>query len=188
LSGYRCGSCSARGESYALAQEADDSARYFKAFGDQLQQHLVVQAEQMGVLRRSHRRGARLGIERARRHDCERVLLVPGDCPVLDPAEVSTLLRAGGPAPSVAFRRDSLSREHEAAGTAQTLDDSESIAFWRAIGEVAPLAATGERAVWRISVAPARGAEVAEAITASRREQGVGMGAAGKAATVGVAD
>jgi glycolate oxidase FAD binding subunit len=73
-------------------------------------------------------------------------------------------LRIEGPAPSVAFRRDSLLREHEAAGMAQTLADSESIAFWRAIGEVAPLAATGERAVWRISVAPARGAELAEAI------------------------
>src|SRR5207245_2907473 len=36
--------------------------------------------------------------------------------------------------------------------------------FWRAIGEVAPLAAAGDRAVWRISVAPARGAALAEAI------------------------
>jgi glycolate oxidase FAD binding subunit len=76
-------------------------------------------------------------------------------------------LRIEGPAPSVAFRRDSLLREHEPAGMAQTLDDSESIAFWRAIGEVAPLAADGERAVWRISVAPARGAELAEAIARS---------------------
>jgi 2-phospho-L-lactate guanylyltransferase len=49
---------------------------------------------------------ARLGIERARQHDCERVLLVPGDCPALDPAEVSTLLREGGPAPSVAIVPD----------------------------------------------------------------------------------
>jgi len=71
-------------------------------------------------------------------------------------------LRVEGPAPSVAFRRDSLVREHGAAGTAQILGDAESIAFWRAIGEVAPLAATGERAVWRISVAPARGAALAE--------------------------
>src|SRR6266851_3552616 len=74
-------------------------------------------------------------------------------------------LRVEGPAPSVAFRRDSLVREHGAAGSAQTLADSESIAFWRAIGEVAPLAGLGERAVWRISVAPARGAELAAAIT-----------------------
>ncbi len=73
-------------------------------------------------------------------------------------------LRIEGPAPSVAFRRDSLLRDHGAAGTAQTLADSKSTAFWRAIGEVAPLAGLGERAVWRISVAPARGAELAEAI------------------------
>jgi glycolate dehydrogenase FAD-binding subunit len=76
-------------------------------------------------------------------------------------------LRIEGPAPSVAFRRDSLVREHAAAGTAQTLAYSESIAFWRAVGEVAPLAGLGERAVWRISVAPARGAELAVAITSA---------------------
>jgi glycolate oxidase FAD binding subunit len=73
-------------------------------------------------------------------------------------------LRVEGPAPSVAFRRDSLLREHGAAGTPETLADAESIALWRAIGEVAPLAASGDRAVWRISVAPARGAELGEAI------------------------
>jgi glycolate oxidase FAD binding subunit len=73
-------------------------------------------------------------------------------------------LRIEGPAPSVAFRRDSLVREHGTAGTTQILADSESIALWRAIGEVAPLTGLGERAVWRISVAPARGAELAQAI------------------------
>jgi glycolate oxidase FAD binding subunit len=73
-------------------------------------------------------------------------------------------LRVEGPAPSVAFRRDSLLREHGAAGTAQILADSESLAFWRAIGEIAPLTGLGERAVWRISGAPARGAELAAAI------------------------
>jgi glycolate oxidase FAD binding subunit len=73
-------------------------------------------------------------------------------------------LRVEGPAPSVAFRRDSLIAEHRAAGTAQPLDHSESLAFWRALGEVAPLSGLGDRAVWRVSVAPARGAELAEAI------------------------
>ena len=42
-----------------------------------------------------------------------------------------------------------------------------SIAFWRALGEVAPLAGLPDRAVWRISVAPARGAALAEAIARS---------------------
>src|SRR5580704_4743510 len=69
-------------------------------------------------------------------------------------------LRVEGPAPSVAFRRDALLREHGAAGEMQVLADSQSIAFWRGIGEVAPLAGLGERAVWRVSVAPARGAAI----------------------------
>ncbi|HEV2334378.1 MAG TPA: glycolate oxidase subunit GlcE [Stellaceae bacterium] len=73
-------------------------------------------------------------------------------------------LRVEGPGPSVAFRCDSLLREHGTAGTAEALADADSLAFWRGVAEVAPLAAEGERAVWRISVAPARGIEVAEAI------------------------
>jgi glycolate dehydrogenase FAD-binding subunit len=70
-------------------------------------------------------------------------------------------LRVEGPAPSVAFRRDSLIGEHGTAAAAQILADSESHALWRALGEVAPLAASGDRAVWRVSVAPSRGAELA---------------------------
>jgi glycolate oxidase FAD binding subunit len=73
-------------------------------------------------------------------------------------------LRIEGPAPSVAFRRDALLREHKDSGSASTLDASESAAFWRAIGEVAPLSALGERAIWRVSVAPARGAVLGEAL------------------------
>jgi glycolate oxidase FAD binding subunit len=73
-------------------------------------------------------------------------------------------LRVEGPAPSVAFRRDSLIREHKAAGATDTLADPESIALWRLVGEAEPLAGLTGRAVWRISVAPARGAELALAI------------------------
>jgi glycolate oxidase FAD binding subunit len=73
-------------------------------------------------------------------------------------------LRLEGPAPSVAARRDSLLAEHRGVGSAELLAEPESVALWRAVGEVAPLLAAGERAVWRISVAPARGAEVAGAI------------------------
>jgi glycolate oxidase FAD binding subunit len=83
--------------------------------------------------------------------------------PALRAATVA--LRVEGPAPSVAFRRDSLIREHKTAGATDTLADPESLALWRLIGEVAPLAAPPDRAVWRLSVAPARGAELAEAIT-----------------------
>ena len=76
-------------------------------------------------------------------------------------------LRVEGPAPSVAFRREALIREHAGAGKAELLGDAASNALWQAIGEVRPLSgAAGERAVWRISIAPARGAELAEAIGA----------------------
>jgi glycolate oxidase FAD binding subunit len=73
-------------------------------------------------------------------------------------------LRVEGPVPSVTARRDRLIAEHRGSGTAEVLGDAESVALWRAIGEVAPLLEPGERAVWRISVAPARGAELAEAL------------------------
>ncbi len=73
-------------------------------------------------------------------------------------------LRVEGPAPSVLARRDSLLAEHRGAGTAELLGDAESAALWRAIGEVVPLLEAGEHAVWRISVAPARGAELGEAL------------------------
>src|SRR5438105_4326677 len=88
--------------------------------------------------------------------------LPPGTAmPLALPLRPGTVaLRVEGPAPSVAFRRDALLREHGAAAEAQSLAGSESIAFWRGIGEVAPLAGLGERAVWRVSVAPARGAEL----------------------------
>src|SRR3954451_23213627 len=73
-------------------------------------------------------------------------------------------LRVEGPAPSVMVRRDSLLAEHRDAGAAELLGDAESVALWRAVGEVAPLLEPGERAVWRISVAPSRGAELGEAL------------------------
>jgi glycolate oxidase FAD binding subunit len=92
--------------------------------------------------------------------------LPPGTAmPLALPLRPGTVaLRIEGPTPSVAFRRDALLREHGAAGEAQVLADSQSIAFWRGIGEVAPLAGLGERAVWRVSVAPARGAEIGRQI------------------------
>ena len=70
-------------------------------------------------------------------------------------------LRVEGPPPSVASRGDSLLRDHAGNGKTEILADRDSAAFWRAIGNVAPLAGLQARAVWRISVAPACGAEVA---------------------------
>jgi len=73
-------------------------------------------------------------------------------------------LRVEGPAPSVAFRREALAREHKGVAATDFLAEAESSALWRATGEAAPLAGLGERAVWRISVAPSRGAELVEAV------------------------
>jgi glycolate oxidase FAD binding subunit len=70
-------------------------------------------------------------------------------------------LRVEGPPPSVAFRRESLAREHATIGKAEILGDRESPVFWRAVGNAAPFVGLTERAVWRISVAPSRGAEMA---------------------------
>src|ERR1700694_420697 len=68
--------------------------------------------------------------------------LPPGTAmPLALPVRPGTVaLRGEGPAPSVAFRRDALLSEHGAASEAQVLADSESIAFWHGIGEVASLA------------------------------------------------
>ncbi len=73
------------------------------------------------------------------------------------------VLRVEGPAPSVAFRREAL-RDHFAAAVSSIFDDDESAALWCALGEAAPVSQPAGRAVWRVSVAPSRGAEVAEAV------------------------
>ncbi|HEX5317573.1 MAG TPA: glycolate oxidase subunit GlcE [Stellaceae bacterium] len=70
-------------------------------------------------------------------------------------------VRVEGPAPSVAYRRDALIREFGDAGAAEIIDDPQ---FWRGIGAAAPLAGLRGRAVWRVSVAPSRGAEIAESV------------------------
>ena len=74
-------------------------------------------------------------------------------------------LRLEGPAPSVEFRCDSLTHEHRTKGAVEIVTGSEANVFWRAIGEAAPLAGLAGRAVWRISVAPARGAKLGQAIS-----------------------
>lgn len=48
-----------------------------------------------------HNAAASLGIEMAGREGFERALLVPGDCPALDPLEIDQLLQRRTPEPSV---------------------------------------------------------------------------------------
>ena len=73
-------------------------------------------------------------------------------------------LRLEGPAPSVAFRRERLLAELAADCEATVIEGQASAAFWRAIRDVEPFARLADHAVWRVSVAPSRGAEFGEAI------------------------
>ena len=76
-------------------------------------------------------------------------------------------LRLEGPVPSVAFRREKLISELPSEYESTVLEDQASAVLWRAVREVEPLAGLTERVLWRISVAPARGAEFGEAIAHS---------------------
>jgi glycolate oxidase FAD binding subunit len=78
-----------------------------------------------------------------------------------------TALRLEGVAPSVAHRRSLLESLLAPFGAVVGLEDAPSRALWRAIRDVAPFAANGPRGgadVWRISTAPARGADVGRAL------------------------
>ena len=85
--------------------------------------------------------------------------------PGLPANEGTVVLRVEGPTASVEFRRDSLAHDHEAGRTPEMLEGSEAIALWRAIGEATSLSGLAGRAVWRISVAPARGAELGQELS-----------------------
>jgi glycolate oxidase FAD binding subunit len=95
-------------------------------------------------------------------HEVSGAAYLPAGSGAVPPRAVA--LRVEGPTPSVAFRRDALAREYAVVAPAEFLAGAESAALWRAVGDASPLAGLGEQAVWRISVAPARGAELAEAI------------------------
>jgi glycolate oxidase FAD binding subunit len=73
-------------------------------------------------------------------------------------------LRLEGPHPSVIFRRERLLAELGSDCEADSLDDEASFTFWRAVRDVLPLAGFGDRAIWRVSVAPSRGGQLGEAI------------------------
>lgn len=80
-----------------------------------------------------------------------------------------TALRLEGVAPSVAHRRQVLEALLKPLARLAHLGDSDSIAFWRAVRDAVPFAASGrddQRPVWRVSVAPARGAEIVARIAA----------------------
>ncbi|HVA14863.1 MAG TPA: glycolate oxidase subunit GlcE [Stellaceae bacterium] len=76
------------------------------------------------------------------------------------PAEVAragramTLVRVEGPVPSVEARASALRREQAAFGDAEILGDDASLALWRDVRDLAPLAALSDAAIWRVSIAP----------------------------------
>jgi glycolate oxidase FAD binding subunit len=84
----------------------------------------------------------------------------------LPKSEAATALRLEGHAPSVAHRKETLATAMKPFGAVAILDEENSRALWRSVRTVKPFAAAArERPLWRISVAPARGHELAAAIT-----------------------
>lgn len=71
-----------------------------------------------------HNPAAACGIAQALAEGCERVLLVPGDCPLLDPGELEAVLAKATPSPSVLIVPD----RHGAGTNALLLTPPEAIA------------------------------------------------------------
>ena len=83
-----------------------------------------------------------------------------------------TALRLEGFSPSVAHRKRLLEALMKPFGDLVTVGETVSQAFWRAVRDVTPFAASrdgAERPLWRVSTAPNRGAELA-AMVATRAE------------------
>jgi len=64
-----------------------------------------------------------------------------------------TILRVEGPLPSVEARSQALRDELKPFGAAEIFGDADSLRLWTAVRDAQPLAA-GERAIWRVSLAP----------------------------------
>ncbi len=75
----------------------------------------------------------------------------------------ATLARIEDFAQSVAYRTDRLRAELSGFGHAEILDNAASIAAWAAVRDAVPLHGTTE-AIWRVSVRPSAGPEVAQAL------------------------
>jgi glycolate oxidase FAD binding subunit len=82
-------------------------------------------------------------------------------------AQAATVLRLEGFAPSVKHRQEMLAGLLKSFGPVAILDEAHSRILWRSVREVRPFAseATRARPLWRISTTPARGHEIAAAIT-----------------------
>jgi glycolate oxidase FAD binding subunit len=76
----------------------------------------------------------------------------------------ATAFRLEGFQPSVVFRLARLREQLGSEGSLIILDREPSLAFWRAVRDVAPFVDDVARIVWRLSVPPAQGAIVLERI------------------------
>ena len=77
-----------------------------------------------------------------------------------------TAVRIEGPASSVEHRCAALREAISRLGPVEELHSENSRGFWQEVRDVAPFAGRPERVVWRLSVPPARGAEVVARIAA----------------------
>ena len=79
---------------------------------------------------------------------------------------VVAALRLEDFAASVAYRMDKLVTLLGGFGAQRVIEDAESRAFWHEVREVAPLQALPEDAIWRVSVRPSAGPQIAAAASA----------------------
>jgi glycolate oxidase FAD binding subunit len=75
-----------------------------------------------------------------------------------------TLLRIDGPSVSVDYRVAVLAQHLALFGAAELLAQNDARALWLAIRDALPIAEPGDRALWRLSVAPSRGPDVTASI------------------------
>lgn len=82
-------------------------------------------------------------------------------------SQPATMFRLEGVGPSIAHRKDVLATMMEAYGTVETMGETESRMLWRDIRDAAPFGhgLEADRALWRVSVPPVRGHELAEMVS-----------------------
>lgn len=79
----------------------------------------------------------------------------------------ATVFRLEGVGPSIAHRRDVLAAMMQPQGTVEIMDETGSRMLWRSIRDAAPFGhgLEADRMLWRVSVPPARGFELAEMVS-----------------------
>lgn len=86
---------------------------------------------------------------------------------LLAASQALTVFRLEGVGPSIAHRTTVLTAMLKSHGAVERLEEAVSRALWRAVRDAAPFTPgqDGERPLWRVSVPPARGFELAQMIS-----------------------